>query len=381
MFFSAKKHCVVVTCFDESQPGFLDFSYRIAALAKVYQLTIISQFRITQAELEFVNVDYQVFKIKNGKLGWFSYVLKCAKFIRKHKPAVLVLLHSAAAPIALLTGSTPVCLYWNEHPSNLVRSPTSFAPFSYAMAVILQRIVFIAAKKADLVMPIGEAHLVDLHKNGIQPSNTKMLYMGVSKDFIPTDDIHLGNCSQVLRLIYTGTVSKARGRDVMLEAMALLDKENIDVHLTIIGCSDDQLKFCTQRVNELGIEKSVELLGRIPGKNIPDYLAQADLGICLWERSPWTEFNPPTKLFEYLVAGLPILASNISSHTRYVDNWKNGLIFEYDANSLAEIIINLNLQKSKIIGLKERAKDSGKQYLWEKLEPIFLKEVHQLVVA
>ena len=36
-----KKTCIVVTCFDENQPGFLDFSYRIIALAKQYQLTII----------------------------------------------------------------------------------------------------------------------------------------------------------------------------------------------------------------------------------------------------------------------------------------------------------------------------------------------------
>jgi glycosyltransferase involved in cell wall biosynthesis len=231
----------------------------------------------------------------------------------------------------------------------------------------------------DIVMPIGEAHLEDLHKNGISPSNTRMLYMGVSHDFVPKDNIAQKNPSQSIRLIYTGTVSKVRGRDVMLEAMALLAKENTVAHLTIIGCSEEQLKFCSQRIHELSIENMVTLLGRMSGKDIPAYLAQADVGICLWERTVWTEFNPPTKLFEYLVAGLPILASNISSHTRYVHHWRNGLIFDYDANSLAKTIVTLNNQKSKIGDLRKQAKDSGNQYLWERIEPIFLREVQKLV--
>ena len=34
---------VVITCFDDQQPGYLDFLYRIRALAKVYQVTVVSQ--------------------------------------------------------------------------------------------------------------------------------------------------------------------------------------------------------------------------------------------------------------------------------------------------------------------------------------------------
>jgi glycosyltransferase involved in cell wall biosynthesis len=380
MISGYSKHCVVVTCFDKNQPGFLDFSYRIGSLAKEYQLTIISQVDLTQAELRFEQAAYKVFSVGHGKLGWMCYVLKCANFIRLRKPNVVVLLHSAAAPIALIIGSIPSCLYWNEHPSNLVRLPSKFAPFRYMLALMFQRLVFIGAKKTNIIMPIGEELLEDLYKQGINSDNIKMLYMGVSDNFALKVGIKVTDVNQSLRLIYIGTVSKARGRDVMLEAMAILAKENIAAHLSIIGASEEQLNFCMQHINGLDIQDSVTVKGRVPGNQIPKYLAQADIGICLWEKSAWVEFNPPTKLFEYLVAGVPVLASNIRTHTRYVRDWHNGVIFDYDASSLAKTIIKLHNQKDKIDALKKQTTHSGQEYLWSKLEPKFLAVVRKLAV-
>ena len=373
MINDEKKTCIVVTCFDENQPGFLDFSYRIIALAKVYQLTIVSQSLYFQAELEPNSVNYSVLKTGKGKLGWLAYIVKCAKFIRQFKPDLIVLLHSAAAPITLLTGDIPTCLYWNEHPSNLVRLPAKFSPFKIAIAKLFHYLVFLGAKKASMVMPIGENHLEDLKKHQIEDNKIKLIYMGVADDFLLDDNQYVIN--NKLRLIYVGTVNKLRGRDVMLDAMSIVAKKNIQAHLTIVGADVEQLDYCNQRVKVLDIKNNITLHGRIMGSEVPKYLAQADIGICLWEITPWTKFNPPTKLFEYLVAGLPVVASNICTHTRYVQNWHNGLIFDYDASSLAAAIIDLVSNKQQIQALKNQAKLSGQQYLWHKIEPIFLETI------
>jgi len=375
----AQKHCVVVTCFDKNQPGFLDFSYRIASLAKEYQLTVVSLNEITQPELIFENVNYRVFKVGEGKLGWMTYLVKCAIFIHQKKPDIIVLLHSAAAPITLLVGDVPSCLYWNEHPTNLVHLPGSFSPIRRMFALLFQRLVVIGAKHASSVMPISEDHRDDLLNNGIEPSKIHMIYMGVSDQFILVDS-NKAMLGQPLRLMYIGTVSKARGRDVMLEAMALLDKSNKNVHLTIVGANDEQIKFCENRIVELDIKDYVSVLARVPGSQIPNYLTQADVGICLWESNSWNEYNPPTKLFEYLVAGIPVLASDIRTHTRYVSDLKNGLIFEYDAPSLAKAITKLIVNKNLFQSLKQHAKQSGQQYLWSKIQPIYLDVVRNLII-
>ncbi len=375
------KKCIVVTCFDQNQPGYLDFSYRISSLAKDYQLTIVSLHKITQSELLFKNISYRVFTVGAGKFGWITYLIKSAMFIRQQRPDVVLLLHSAAAPIVLLIGNIPTCLYWNEHPTNLVHLPTKFAPIRRLVTLALHKLLFTSARKASLVMPIGEEHRDDLCKHNVEPKKIEMLYMGVSDQFLLNQTTKENDTNQTVHLMYLGTVSKVRGRDVMLEAMSVLAKKNVGVHLTIVGANQEQLDYCKERILDLQIAGMVTVLGRVPGNQIPDYLIQADFGICLWEQSIWNEFNPPTKLFEYLVAGVPVLASNIRTHTRYVQDWQNGLIFDYDAHSLAKVIIELDKNKNNIHAFKKHAAESGQRFLWSKLEPIFLASIRTLATS
>ena len=382
---SLKQTCIVVTCFSESQPGFLDFSYRLQALAKHYQLTILSQDTLSQTELIIEGANYNALGRKSGKLGWLTYLFKAASYIRNQQPSLAVLLHSSAAPISLLVGKIPTCLYWNEHPTNLMHVVKAFSPMRNTLAKLAHWLVFFGAKRADLIMPIGEDHHADLIRHGADTAKIKMIYMGVADHFMQNPAHKVLPPNEAIHLMYIGTVSQARGRDVMLEAIAIWAKRNSQfeqdyaVKLTIVGASKPELAYCQQRINDLNIAELVTVIGRVSGHEIPQYLAQADIGICLWEQNQWNEFNPPTKLFEYLVAGVPVLASNIRTHTRYIHNWKNGLIFDYDAADLAKAILKLCKQKSMIPAMKNQAVISGEQYRWSKIEPVFLAELQNLL--
>lgn len=83
-------------------------------------------------------------------------------------------------------------------------------------------------------------------------------------------------------------------------------------------------------------------------------------------------------LFDYLVAGLPVLASNIRTHTQYVRHGENGMIFEYDSHSVARTIRDLSERRSDIPDLKRRAYASGQPYLWDAIEPEFVKTIAAL---
>ena len=379
MSVSPLKYCVVVTNFHENQPGFLDFAYRIKTLSQYYQLTIISHQPITQAELLFANTNYVILKQTQGKVGLLYYCLQSARYIRKTKPSVAVLMHSSLSLITLMLPMAPCALYWNEHPSNLMRLPERFSPLKYLLTVIMHKVLFFGAKRADLVMPIGEEHYGDLIAHGSNSGRVVMIYMGVDDAFFEKKSTKSQHIQLPLKLIYIGTVSQQRGRDVMLEAMVDLAEEGIPVHLTIVGADDIELTYCKARIQQLGINTHVEVLGRVTGDQIPKMLANADIGICLWEDKPWWRFNPPTKLFEYLTAGLPVLASDIRTHTRYIQNWRNGLVFEYSAEGLTSAIGELVLNKSRLSTMKLEATVDGEQYLWSKIEPHFLNKVANLV--
>ncbi|MFA7349577.1 MAG: glycosyltransferase [Methylotenera sp.] len=374
---SQSKSCVVVTTFAEGQPGFLDFSYRIKSLATHYQLTVISSFPLTQAELQFSNVNYIVIKASPGRLGWLSYLWVCATLIRHQQPDVAVLLHSMAAPVALLVGRVPTVTYWNEHPTHVAPEPETVAPIKRMTRGLVRWLMFYGACKSNLVMPIGEAHRDDLLAHGCQQERTRMIYMGVEQSFVgvalsevPRSD------ADPLQLVYVGSVHQDRGRDVMLEAIKIANQDQKIAHLTIVGASAEQLEYCKKAIQTLGIAEFITVLGRVPGRSIPNFMKTADAGLCLWEDLPWYRFNPPTKLFEYLVAGLPVLASNIRTHTQYIQNGVNGFVFEYDSCSLAQVIKHLWHHRSQIHAMKLQARNSSNAYLWQTIEPQFLAAVN-----
>lgn len=371
------QHCIVVTRFAPEQPGFLDFAYRIRALAKVYRISLVSDFPLTQPEMAIDGVKHLVLPGGQGRAGWLRYLWHCGRLIREQKPHCAVLLHSSAAPVALLTGGVPTALYWNEHPTHFAEAPDRFAPLKRAIRFAARWLAFQGARTASVVMPIGEAHNEDLLGHGCAPQRLRLIYMGVDRAFCAatTKADEAAQEDAPLQLIYVGTVSQARGRDIMLEAIRLANRSAKIAHLTMIGASAEELAYCTDYAQRAGIADVLSVQGRIPGSLIPDRLQAADAGLCLWEDRPWWRFNPPTKLFEYLVAGLPVLASDIRTHTQYIEHGRNGLIFNYDSVSLAQAIEALWHQRAELPRLKRQARDSGKQYVWDRIEPVFLRTV------
>ncbi|QAU34544.1 glycosyltransferase family 4 protein [Janthinobacterium sp. 17J80-10] len=374
-----REHCIIVTRFSHDQPGFLDFSYRIRALAKQYQVSVISHAPLIDPALLMDGIEYIVLPHGEGRKGWCQYILACARLLRARQPACVVLLHSLLAPMVWLLGRIPTALYWNEHPSRFTASPPSH-PMLKRMArkLALRWLFFEPARRATLVMPIGEAHRDDLLEQGCAPHRVKLIYMGVDKAFAERLPEQPVAADSPLRLVYVGTVSKPRGRDLMLEAIRLANREGAVAHLTLIGASDEEVAYCRRYAIRLGIASAVTVCGRVSGTEIPAIMKAADAGLCLWEDQPWWRFNPPTKLFEYLVSGLPVLASDIRTHTQYVSHGRNGLIFKYDSFSLGKAIRHLARRRRELHEMKTRARMSGNQYLWERIEPTFLQAIRAL---
>lgn len=365
-----KQKIVILTWFYQSQPGFLDFKYRIRALAERHDVTLVMRHDDFRVEFEALPLKIVILPTAGtGKADHLRFLWRAARFAREQQPALVVLLGSQLSIAGRLLGGLPSVLYWNEHPTHFFDLTPRNPLKRWSSQWLLDRNYRWAAC-STLVMPIGEAHAEDLLAHGLPASKMRLIYMGVESRFadIQRPPAHGGP----VRVVYTGTVMKDRGRDVMLDGLAQATRAGADVHLTIVGAFGDELAFCRQRVVELGIADRVEVVGRVPGEQIPGYLANADAGICIWADKPWWRFNPPTKLFEYLVAGLPVLGSRIRTHTDYVTDWHNGVIFDYDAAAFAACLQALHARRDELPALSARARESGRRYLWNAIEPEFV---------
>ena len=365
----APQHIVIATWFYEGQPGYLDFKYRIQALAERYRVTLLLRNAFFEKEFAGLPLETKVFSTAGTSVGeQLRFMRACARFCRSQPTDLVVLLGSQLALTAYALKGVPTLLYWNEHPTHFF-FPDYRHPLKRWGARLLLRLNYAAANRVSKVMPIGEAHLEDLLAHGVDPARAELIYMGVEDRFGYLAEV---NRASALRLVYTGTVMRERGRDVMLDGLALARQRGHNVTLTIVGAADDQLAYCRQRAAELGIAEALQMVGRVPGSEIPRYLADADVGICIWEDRIWWRFNPPTKLFEYLVAGLPVLGSRIRTHSDYVVDGQNGWIFDYDAAAFADAVAQVVAQRAQLPAVSQAAHASGKKYLWSALAPQFL---------
>lgn len=368
---SSLPHAIVVTWFVDGQIGFLDFAYRLDALSKRYRLTVLCRAPLDGHEVAPPGADVIVLRPRSRGLAALAhYWVGVSRHVRRQRPDLVVHLGSQIAAIANVDLGAPQAIYWNEHPSHYLdrqRPPTRW--LGQAMTWLQYR----GARRAALVMPIGEAHLEDLMAHGCHPDRTTLVPMGVADAFArPLERPAPPPADPVLRLVYAGAVHVDRGRDLMIDALAVARREGCPVELTLVGVDDVQMKACAERCAQLGVSGSVSLHPRVPGHRIPHFLDRADFGICLWADKTYWRFNPPTKLFEYLAAGLPVLVSDIRTHTAYVRDGEHGFVFAYEVRALADALRRAWSAREHWPALRRAAASIGERYRWSTIEPRFL---------
>ncbi len=113
-------------------------------------------------------------------------------------------------------------------------------------------------------------------------------------------------------LLYTGTLEKYQGIDILLESVAAVCAEFPNARYIIAGGRPDQIEKLQHLSQKLHVSKAVHFVGQRPLEEMPKYMALAD--ILLSPRSKGT--HTPLKLYTYLRSGVPMLATDIPAHTQ-----------------------------------------------------------------
>jgi glycosyltransferase involved in cell wall biosynthesis len=117
--------------------------------------------------------------------------------------------------------------------------------------------------------------------------------------------------TDTLRLIYVGDVRKVRGILEYVRIVALLAAQHVPAELRVVGSFADRAEEAETAalIRELGLEKRIHFLGRRPPEEIPVLLNECDVGLALLHPIGNYRESYPTKMFEYMAAGLPVVAS------------------------------------------------------------------------
>jgi len=137
-----------------------------------------------------------------------------------------------------------------------------------------------------------------------------------------------------LLLLYVGNFESYQGVELLLAAMDELKPESAaDLMLVGGGANEESLR---QRAETGPARGRIHFVGRKPVADLPWILDQADVLV-----SPRSKgVNTPMKIYAYLEAGRPILATRIVSHTQILND-ETALLVEPNARSIAEGIQKL----------------------------------------
>jgi len=138
-----------------------------------------------------------------------------------------------------------------------------------------------------------------------------------------------------------------------------------DVKLTLCGKFDPP-GYEEQIRGMKGFER-VEYLGWVNPEEIPSILARATIGMACLHPSPNYVYMPTTKVFEYMAAALPVVASNAPKWKEFIEATNSGLTVDpLDAREIAKAVDYLleHPAEAKIMG-ENGQKAVMQKYNWD----------------
>jgi len=222
-----------------------------------------------------------------------------------------------------------------------------------------------ARRRSDIVFPITGFHKEVLAAQ-INPDRLVPLTMGVDEDWLnrkPRPVPLLVTLKEQYYLLgYVGTLSFVRNPKFMLEVFAKVQSRLPKCKLVIIGQTNTEReqKELDDYCNVLQIREDVLFTGFLSRDEVHDYITQCDLTLSLIPPADYYVISSPTKMYESLGAGVPVVAnSEIHEQNKVISESKGGILTPYDANLAAEGIIELLGDRNR----REKMAVAGSEYI------------------
>lgn len=160
-----------------------------------------------------------------------------------------------------------------------------------------------------------------------------------------------------------------RGAEELVQAMQYLD----DCHLMIIG-GGDVLPILKQMVIDLNIADRVRFLPRMSYANMMAYTQNAELGFCLDKDTNLNyRFSLPNKLFDFIQASVPIVASHLTEIEKIIRRYDIGSFIEnHDPKTIAASIQDALSDAERYGKWKQNLTVAAQDLRWENEEKALL---------
>ncbi len=229
---------------------------------------------------------------------------------------------------------------------------------------------------ADEVLVVSPS-ILEWYENKYK-GNSITLLRNLPKESLFNVESHQFNLKESLGIpdndvlyIYLGALLKNRGVEVILECFS---KSSTSNHVVFVGFGDYDLK-----IKEYAKEyKNIHYKKPVEPSEVIGLTRSADVGLCLVENSCLSHYYClPNKLFEYILAGVPIISSNFPDLSGVVNEKKCGWLVEPNAGALLNAIEKID--KNIVDLTKQRMSENPLMESWETEEIIYINAYKRML--
>jgi glycosyltransferase involved in cell wall biosynthesis len=170
---------------------------------------------------------------------------------------------------------------------------------------------------------------------------------------------------KALVAMYHGTLVERNGLDVAVEAFAIVGKKLPAAQLQIYGKATAFLESIMQSVRDRGLQQNVFYFGEKTLEQIVNAIDGCDAGIIPNRRNAFTDINTPTRIFEYLARGKPVIAPCTAGIQDYFH--EDSLLFFEPGNAeeLAQKIEFVTSHPEETMAITERGRQVYLAHTWK----------------
>ncbi|MFW5795331.1 MAG: glycosyltransferase family 4 protein [Bacillota bacterium] len=301
----------------------------------------------------------------NRLLNYFSFMISSLFFIFKRKKYDLIITSSpplftslSAWPIAAVK-KIPLVFdvrdIWPDVAEEIGQISNNGLQYK-----ILDKMANFLYKKSDMITTVTNMKKEKLVSKGIANNKIKYISNGFDKSFLDNEIdqsiVKEFQLNEKFTLVYAGNVGLAQGIDVIINAAQKL-KNYSNIQFLIIGDGLEKNEL-EEQAKELGLN-NLKFLGLYPHKKILTFLEYSDASIIPLKNENLQD-SVPSKLFESLGAGCPVILSAAGESAKIVNDSNGGLVVEPgNSEALKDAILKL-FQNDE---LKSEFSQNGQDYV------------------
>ena len=297
---------------------------------------------------------------------------KIRKLIKKYKPDIVYAHSSKAGAIVRIAniGLNNCCIY-NPHGWAFNMRCAKIKQIVYALiekiaSHFCHRIICIsdAEKKSALDKKICKENKLKVIFNGIDIDE----YEAEQENMVTKEALGIPKDAFVVGMV--GRISEQKAPDIFIKAANLIKKDIPSAHFLIVG-SGEMEESVRNLAKKNGIGEAVHITGWV--SNPMSYIELFDVAALL---SRWEGFG--LVIPEYMLAGKPVVASNVDAIPNIITDHKNGLLVKVDDPHAAyEAVMELVHNKD----LRDRLVKNGKADVYERFNARRVAKEHEALFA